>query len=302
MSSYRQSVIFLSSDWQGGGKLMAVMPVELFVRSAREAQGIQQGELAERIGVKPPNLNRFEKSNKPLPESKLIEAARILNLNYEYLVSGFGNPFRVSDPEKVIVMYFSETKGGEIDLALLSHMLKSINAATFVFLTPSIGNFPRTFAKMPFTFGERKVHCGLVVQDEDGNLFIFKGKKGAMFGGGKIVELIYSAVEGLNKYFEVYNQWANKAVQELLVKHEDINATYLRELVAESKIVDIRRMATNLIRTVWSHPALRHEKVVGNEYISELRLMGFDDLEKYVKTLMFGFSGFIKEHPPTSRS
>ena len=57
------------------------------VRLARLARNVAQRELARRLNVKPPVLQRWENGRSVLPAYRLVEIARILDVSIPLLVS-----------------------------------------------------------------------------------------------------------------------------------------------------------------------------------------------------------------------
>ena len=272
---------------------------ELLVRYAREAQGIQQGELAEMIGVKQPVLNRFEKSKKSLSGEKIKHVASILNLNVDYLSNEIGNPFMQNDREKIIKMVLFETSSVDPDISLLKVIARYNKKSSFLFLTPEREHI-RSFPKFSKRYPGHKTHCALVVQDENDNIFIFKDKKNGLFSGKKIIELLEIAVEGERKYFEVYHQRADSKLQDKLNLWKEFPVNDIKELINKSRTIETRIMSGFLISTIWSHPIMWHEKDVREKYSKQVRSMKLEELETHLQKILPELARVIKDHIPLS--
>lgn len=98
---------------------MAVMTIGDRIRMARESVGMTQAELAERLGVEPPSVSRWESGGYSPRPSRLAEMAKILGRPPDWFVGVPKDPSydlekRLADLEA----RFQKTSVLPVDLAL----------------------------------------------------------------------------------------------------------------------------------------------------------------------------------------
>ena len=60
----------------------------LCIRKARQWAGLTQLELAERIGIRQPNISQWESGGSPISEASMLKVAQALGLSMYQLCSG----------------------------------------------------------------------------------------------------------------------------------------------------------------------------------------------------------------------
>ncbi len=186
----------------------------LFLRMVREAQGISQSELSEKIGVSQSAIAQFEKMKATLSMERMIRMAPILNLNPNYLQMGTGNPFRQTIKQKTIKMFFPEDPLGRIDTTLVKVIMDANKQAEFFFLRPGYFN-SRSIAKAGETVkkelnqwqrhrAKKTMLCALFVCDSDNNTFLFKKKNNRLFDDEELIAHYLRRIgEADHKYFPI---------------------------------------------------------------------------------------------------
>jgi len=159
-------------------------------RTVRKTQKKSQTEIVSGLGISQTALAKFE-SNKAaaLSLKKLSEIAPKLNINPDYVLNGFGNPFKQDRPDSIIKMFFTEDPLGKINPYLIDLIIESNDARTLLlFLKPNMPiGADRRLLRMR---GERHFYS-LVMKDSDDNLFLFRREdKDAFFDETELMELI----------------------------------------------------------------------------------------------------------------
>lgn len=163
--------------------------LSFFFRTVRKAQKKSQTEIASGLGISQTALAKFE-SNKAaaLSLKKLSEIAPKLNINPDYVLNGFGNPFKQDRPDSIIKMFFTEEPLGKINPYLIDLIIKSNARTLLLFLKPNMPiGADRRLLRMR---GERHFYS-LVMKDSDDNLFLFRREdKDGFFDETELIRLI----------------------------------------------------------------------------------------------------------------
>jgi transcriptional regulator with XRE-family HTH domain len=146
---------------------------ELF-RSAREAKGLKQAEIASACGVSRPAIARFEKSTLRLNDEILVKIAPLLDINPEFLNGHTKNPFKSQNNE--LIKYVVDKYHVHTDF-LLATIVAEAKLYSFYSLYP------------PLTILERIRHLNLVddpiyalvIRDDSDNIFLFRCKSNKDF-------------------------------------------------------------------------------------------------------------------------
>lgn len=149
----------------------------ILFRSARRAQKLSQLEITKKlkedkeVSVGQTSLAKFENGRATLSLKALSEMAPFLNLNPEYILNGFGNPFKQATPETIIKMFFQEDKPGSIDFYLINLILEINERVSILSLKPHMP--VEADRRLLRKRGSRHFYA-LVVMDADENLFLFR--------------------------------------------------------------------------------------------------------------------------------
>lgn len=117
------------------------------------------------------SLAKFENGRATLSSKSLSEMAYILNLNPEYVLSGFGNPFKQATPDTIIKMFFQEDKPGSIDFNLIDLILETNERVSILSLKP---HMPVDADRRLLRKRGSRHYYALVVMDADENMFLFR--------------------------------------------------------------------------------------------------------------------------------
>lgn len=149
----------------------------ILFRSARRAQKLSQLEITKqlkkdkKVSVGQTSLAKFENGRATLSSKSLSEMAYILNLNPEYVLSGFGNPFKQATPDTIIKMFFQEDKPGSIDFNLIDLILETNERVSILSLKP---HMPVDADRRLLRKRGSRHYYALVVMDADENMFLFR--------------------------------------------------------------------------------------------------------------------------------
>jgi len=135
---------------------------------AREIKGKKQQEIASKVGIKQPSLQRFEAGQAKLSKDTLLKIASLLDINPEYVTDQIKNPF---NSKGLIKMFFSEkfldpTFEPILTLILANSQLEFISLVTKMHLIARIKNI------MPF---QSPVYA-IAIRDQDNNIFLLRKK------------------------------------------------------------------------------------------------------------------------------
>ena len=152
----------------------------LFFRTVRKAQKKSQLDVTsdikdaeqKEITISQAALAKFE-SNKAasLSTKKLSLRAPKLNINPDYVLNGFGNPFKPASLDSIIKMFFPEDTLGNIDFWLIDLIIESNPNASLLALKPSM--LPGADRRLLRKRGAHHLY-GLVIKDSEDNLILFR--------------------------------------------------------------------------------------------------------------------------------
>lgn len=77
----------------------------------RKALGISQASFAEKIGISPNNISRYESGNRVPAENTILLICKTFDVNYDWLKNGNGEMFiKTDDGVKMAIMKMLEGK------------------------------------------------------------------------------------------------------------------------------------------------------------------------------------------------
>lgn len=271
----------------------------LFIRKAREAQGISQKEIAEAINISQSAITQFEKLKATLSVETLVKMAPLLNINPEFIEKGTGNPFKQVDKQKIIKMFMPENPLGEIDYVLIDLITKYNKEATFVLLLPVLHEKMRgDFKKLRSRLQPYGYCYALLIEDGDNNKIIFrrKDKEKILVSTPDWVTRLNSLNKEGEKYFEIkaieltenlfknIEEWSNINVKEL--------NTLLKSVNRREHIDFLRR----LIKKIWTHKTMKKNQKDAKKILKIIMDMENEDLDLLVAHLTHEFAEIIKKH------
>lgn len=248
----------------------------LFIRMVREAQGVQQAELAKKMGVSQSAVTQFEKMKSTLSTDTVVKASSVLNLNPDFIQMGTGNPFKPSSPKKTIKFFLAEDPLGKIDFSLVEEVARANKRAVFYFLKPILfksEQIPIKDEATNKTFRQWIKHreqdvliYALFVQDEDGNMFLFKRRNNLLFSEQTLVLNLHNLEIKNNKYFETEVVTIGSSACQMIRGWSDISIKDIVKEIFVSKYHRNRAFIHRLTGEVWVHKSLltdrkRYEKI-----------------------------------------
>lgn len=278
----------------------------LFLRMVRDAQGISQSELSEKIGVSQSAIAQFEKMKATLSMQRLIRMAPILNVNPDYLQTGIGNPFRQTIKQKTIKMFFPEDPLGRIDTTLVRVIMDANKQAEFFSLRPGHFN-SRLFAKEGETVkkvlnqwqrqrGENNMLCALFVCDGDNNTFLFKRKNNRLFDDEKLMAYFLERIgEKDNKYFphDIINLKLPGCIE--IIKWHDSSFEKLFEEIPRLKLFYDRTFVIRLLNDLWSRKEFLKDIRTYEKAMAMVSGMRDDNLRRVVSVLVPRIAKVVEE-------
>lgn len=269
-----------------------------FISYVRESQGITQKELAEKIGITQSAITQYENSAAVLSREKLRAMAPHLNLNPEFVDLGNGNPFKQANPRKIISMFFHQTRAGEIDYsAILEQILQYNDLAVILFLKPS-GSADNSLRARRWQ-AKGLSSCALVIQDGDGNGFVFKRKDGAFFNEQDLLLLMEQQEAVRPKSFDVHHVMLQADLYED-IKKWTLSKQQIESLLAAYKANDSRIFLLELLRR--SRAFRRPSDNPDQDRLNALNLfdtiehLGPAHAEKYLTALMPDIYDLLIKH------
>lgn len=93
------------------------------IKTKRVALKIKQNELANKVGISPAAINKFEKGDKKPSTNVLIKIANALNTSTDYLLLG-------EKDEEVSIAFRGFNKLNSSDKEIVTNLLKSLQGKT----------------------------------------------------------------------------------------------------------------------------------------------------------------------------
>ena len=278
----------------------------LFLRMVRDAQGISQAELSEKIGVSQSAIAQFEKMKATLSMRRVIRMAPILNVNPSYLQTGIGNPFMQTIKQKAIKMFFPEDPLGRIDSTLVRIIMDANKQADFFFLRPGYFN-PRSIAKVSGTVkkelnqwqrqrASNTLLCGLYVCDGDNNTFLFKRKNNRLFDNEELMPCFLERIgENDHKYFpfDTINLGLPECIE--IIKWHDSSFEKLFAEIPRLKFLNDRKFVTRLLNDLWSRKEFLKDSRTYEKAMAMVIGMRDDNLRRVLSVLVPRIAKVVEE-------
>jgi transcriptional regulator with XRE-family HTH domain len=239
-------------------KTISVGILPSFIRSVREAQGLPQKDIAQKIHVWPSALTQYEKSDASLSKEKLLEIAPLLNLNPEFIRQGVGNPFKAADKSSLIKMSLILTEEGKIDLNLIRFIADFSEKSAFIFLKPI--DVPKDKPRLVSKWRRSgNTIYALLVQDDDGNRFLFKRTDDSFFNESEIVPLLSDSM-GYHKFHKVSVSGISSVLFEKIKGWGNLSRSDFDSLIATAQSRDKIEMLSELIDILSNYEATDEDK------------------------------------------
>jgi transcriptional regulator with XRE-family HTH domain len=278
----------------------------LLLKMVRDAQGISQSELSEKIGVSQSAIAQFEKMKATLSIQRLIRMAPILNLNPNYLQTGIGNPFRQTIKQKTIKMFFPEDPLGRIDTALVRVIIDANKQAEFFFLRPGhfdsllIAKEGETVKKELNQWQRQRVKntmlCALFVCDGDNNTFLFKRKNNRLFDNEELMRYFLRRTGEIDqKYFtpDTINLGLPECIE--IIKWHDSPCDKLFREILRLKFLNDRTFVTRLLNDLWSRKEFLKDSRTYEKAMEMARGMHDDNLRMSLSVLVPRIAKVVEE-------
>lgn len=206
--------------------------LSFFIRTVRKAQKKSQKEITSGLGISQAALAKFETHKAAaLSLKKICEIAPKLSINPDYVLNGFGNPFK-QEPDSIIKMFFPEGPLGKIDPYLIDLIIESNTRTLLLFLKPSmLADADRMLLRKR---GERHSYS-LIIKDSDDNLFLFRREdKDEFFDETELVSMMKSKpafhieIIGPELFLKIRENWSEvnfldiRRVLESAIWREDV--------------------------------------------------------------------------------
>lgn len=272
----------------------------LFMRSAREAQGIAQWEISEKTKdrdgkslITQSAIAQFEKMKISIATEKLMKIAPILNINPEFIKTGEGNPFKQADKNQIIKMLIQEDPFRKVDYGLLKTIAESNMRASFYFLRPT--EFHEEELKKKDRLRSWNAVFAIGVIDEDKNMFLFKRKeKNRLFDMSELKTMVPIASQD-KRFFKIYNVGLPLEMYDSIKKWGDIDVVQLHQLFSSVEAKDHKDVLFDMIHVIWAHRSMANDQKAYKKILQKIKKMNAEEAESFVDKLMPGVASNIKK-------
>lgn len=156
-------------------------------RLVRDASGLKQTFVSEKVGISHVALSRFEKGLSTLSTGTLCSIAPYYFLNEDFINSDNVPPFQSGG--KLIKFFISHRIGSIPDFSLLQFVINSTPHSTVKYLVPHVAilNAPKYNALDNLVYA-------IAIKDSKENIFIFRKKSESIVKGAMTVDQIETAI------------------------------------------------------------------------------------------------------------
>jgi transcriptional regulator with XRE-family HTH domain len=276
--------------------------IGLFIRMTREAHGITQMELAEKLGISQAAIAQFERLKATLSPETIINMAPLLNLNPDYVADGIGNPFKQRRSNEIIKMFFSEDPLGNIDFSLIDLIADKNEKAVFIFLKPamhtgissSLGFRQDKTLYRQILQQERQGNSiyALVIQDDDKNIFLFKRKNNNLFNENDLISLLHEKALSEKKYFDIsISGIGYKPYKDIREGAEKLD--WINDLI-KHRSIEKKAFLVRLAKDIWSHSSMMGNKDEYAEIKREIEKIPPEKIDHLLSQLMIELSKILR--------
>lgn len=270
-----------------------------FVRLVREALGIQQNDLAERIEVSPPALTRFEKGRSGLREENLLKIAAKLNLNPEYLLYGAGNPFLSPAADQPIKL-FIPMEDKTLNLGLLEILLLQNDRATIMPVFPNYSVLNAIKSKRTVIGRDNARIFAVIMRDSTGNIFVLKEKGNQLFVFSEIFRLAEKIEqESPGKYFVIHSAPSAPAnfttIAEKILDWDNLSKNDLVRFIENGEALKHRRTLFLLFDIMQSQSDNPADRVWARGITEKLRKIKKDEIDSISRTIFPEIARILRE-------
>lgn len=221
---------------------MMIIRLPEFIRSAREAQGISQKELAQKINITPSAITQYEKGQASLSKETLLALAPLLNINPDFINTLNGNPFKQAKPHTVIKLFIPVVDSGAvIHWPAFDTIMDYNKRAIFAFLQAP-ETLERKSMKIRRWLRKGLTAYALLIKDGDGNVFVCKRKDDVFIDMGGVEAALESATEYRDKtklFVTHYERMSNalyRQIQEGNIEKSKIDPIFSGIRVNDSRV------------------------------------------------------------------
>lgn len=242
----------------------------VFIRMVREAHGINQAELAKKIGVSQSAIAQFEKLKATLSLETLLKLAPILDLNPEFIQNGVGNPYKQTASNKIIKMYLPEDDLGNINFSLVKIIAEANETASFIFFEPPLfvsdqkANIVESTRKEIAQWHKQRKQditiYALFVHDDDNNYFLFRRKNNLLFRKQDLITTLKEIELKDKKYFDIQVTWVNLfTCRKLREWHTLDDKQFINDMLKHEYKLD-HALIQNIVNKIWSYKTLKPDR------------------------------------------
>jgi transcriptional regulator with XRE-family HTH domain len=240
------------------------------IRGLRIAQRISQAELASRVELSQSAIAHWERSTTTLSPETICKIAEGINLNPTFVLEGRGNPFKQRDPNLPIVItlptdHVGRPNFGYIDL-IVGHNYGPILVFLYTNAKTSLGVATKPYGRT----------VAIIAEDDDGNIFLFKGEKGEYFYTTKLVDRLLRKAERENKRVVI------EAVFDVLKDHPAPTTEELRSLIDRDRHAKNIALANRLIAAAWSYDKFKQHQHEREECTIRMNKLGPSEVDRWL--------------------
>jgi len=157
------------------------------MRVVREAAGLKQTHIAEKVDISHVALSRFEKGQSTLSTETLCSIAPNYFLNEDFIKGNDVNPFRSNG--RLIKFFIFHRFGLIPDFSLVQFVIESNPYSMVRFLIPQLS----ILKAVKYTALENPVYA-IAVKDSDNNIFLFRQKTESILKGAIVVTQLETTI------------------------------------------------------------------------------------------------------------
>jgi transcriptional regulator with XRE-family HTH domain len=219
------------------------------MRSVREAQGISQKEISDKLGISQSAIAQYEKSTSSLSQDTIKRAAELLNLNPDFLLNGFGNPFKQTSDKDFIKLSLPMLQTGEVDYSFINYIADYNRKAVFIFLKP-MGFSEMSTRRVRQWQTKGLTAYALVIRDSDGNVFIVKRRDALFFNEQELILSLQKKATDNQKSFIFSIQEIDEDIYKQIKLWKRIQVSDINDILTFHDKEDYHRFLGELIDRV----------------------------------------------------
>lgn len=263
---------------------------------------MSQSELAAKADISQSALAQFETFKSSLSTEKITMIASLLNLNPYYLENEIGNPFKQTDPNKIIKLLLPESPLGDVDFSIVKLIAESNESAAFFFLKPRYFDDPEMrmmedIARKEFAGWKKQYRLGrsvfaLLIKDEDNNFILMKRRSNLLFSEEGLISELKETI-GRKKFFEFNKIGIDYSAYEKIKDWAALNADLIEDLVKIKHKLN-RFFILKLVTEIWSRGAMVSDQESRLTVSEKIKNMKEEELNRFLAILIPEIANAIK--------